>query len=109
VVTGRKPHWIFGRWDLKILTDPSNIYGKAEHIDTIVAKDLPNSKPGVYKFFKNFNWQKVELSSVLVDDQNGMDPRKAAEKWVKAHMDKINTLLAPTGTTLAMSTTGSQS
>ncbi len=93
VVTGWKPHWMFGRWDLKILGDPAGIYGKSEHIDTVVNKNLPQSKPGVYKFHSKFDWTQLDLGSVLVDDQNGMDPDKSAQKYVAAHIDKINSLL----------------
>lgn len=109
VVTGWKPHWMFGRWHLKILKDPANIYGKAEHIDTVVTKDLPSKKPGVYKFLKNFNWQKVDLSPVLLNDKNGMNPRKAAEKFVAAHKSLIDSLLAKTGTNFALSSSSSRS
>lgn len=93
VVTGWKPHWMFGRWDLKILSDPAGIYGNSEHIDTIVTKGLKSDKPGVYKFLANFDWTQLDLGSVLVDDQNGMDPAKAANKFVDANKAKINSLL----------------
>lgn len=40
VVTGWTPHWMFGRYKLKILDDPKQIYGKAESIHTVVWKDF---------------------------------------------------------------------
>ncbi len=93
VVTGWKPHWMFGRWDLKILKDTAGIYGSAEHIDTIVTKDLPQKKPGVYKFLSNFDWKKLDLGPVLVWNKDGMDPHASAQKFVNQNKDKINSLL----------------
>jgi len=93
VVTGWKPHWMFGRWDLKILKDNAGIYGSAEHIDTIVTKDLQQKKPGVYKFLANFDWTKFDLGSVLVANRNGLDPHASAEQFVNKNKAKINSML----------------
>ncbi|MCD8567420.1 MAG: glycine betaine ABC transporter substrate-binding protein [Geovibrio sp.] len=93
VVPGWQPHWMFGEWDLKILDDPDKIFGGAETINTIVRKGLDKDMPEVYAFFKNFDWKQLDLSSAMVDNKNGMEPAKSAEKFVKANRTKIDELL----------------
>lgn len=47
-------HWKFGRWNLKFLDDPENVFGGEEHINTIVRKRLKNDMPEVYAFLDRF-------------------------------------------------------
>ena len=35
VVTGWIPHWMFAQWKLRFLEDPKNVFGEAEHVDTV--------------------------------------------------------------------------
>ncbi|MGE4497568.1 MAG: glycine betaine ABC transporter substrate-binding protein [Deferribacterales bacterium] len=93
VVPGWQPHWMFGEWDLKILDDPDKIFGGAETINTIVRKGLDKDMPEVFAFFSKFDWKKLDLSTALVDNKNGMDPKKSAEKFVKTNRAKIDELL----------------
>lgn len=93
IVPGWQPHWMFGEWDLKILDDPNKIFGGAETINTIVRKGLDKDMPEVYAFFSKFDWKQLDLSTALVDNKNGMDPKRSAEKFVKANRAKINELL----------------
>ncbi|QAR32048.1 glycine betaine ABC transporter substrate-binding protein [Geovibrio thiophilus] len=93
VVPGWQPHWMFGEWDLKILDDPDKIFGGAETINTVVRKGLDKDMPEVYTFLSKFDWKQIDLSSALVDNKNGMDPKKSAEKFVKANRAKIDELL----------------
>jgi glycine betaine/proline transport system substrate-binding protein len=94
VVPGWQPHWMFGQWELKILQDPDSIFGGEETINTIVRKDLEKDDPEMFAFLKNFDWKQLPLGSVLVDNKNGMDPRKSAAKFVEANWDIIEKLLA---------------
>lgn len=48
VVTGWTPHWKFGRWQLKYLQDPKNVFGGEETIYPIAKKGLQQEKPAVY-------------------------------------------------------------
>ncbi len=94
VVPGWQPHWMFGQWELKILQDPDKIFGGEETINTIVRKDLEKDDPELFAFLKDFDWKQLPLDSVLVDNKNGMDPRKSAAKFVDAKWDTIEKLLA---------------
>ena len=66
VVAGWTPHWKFGRWDLKYLDDPKNVYGGAEQISTIVRQGLKEEMPEAYK----------DVDQVVsVMDEAGISPR----------------------------------
>jgi glycine betaine/proline transport system substrate-binding protein len=95
VVTGWKPHWMFGRWDLKILADPENVFGASETINTMVRQGLEEDQPELYNFFNNFDWFSVEsvISQVMVDVQEGMDPEEAATQRVEENQDAISNAL----------------
>jgi glycine betaine/proline transport system substrate-binding protein len=99
VVTGWKPHWKFGRWDLKILKDPAGIYGESETINTIVREGLEEDKPELYRFLDEFDWMSVDLGPVLVWNQEGMDPAESAEKFVNENTELIESAL-PDGMSL---------
>lgn len=93
VVPGWQPHWMFGEWDLKILDDPDKIFGDEETINTIVRLGLEEDMPEVYNFLKKFDWKQLDLSPVMVDNKNGMDSKKSAQKFVKENRAKIDELL----------------
>lgn len=93
VVTGWKPHWKFGRWDLKILADPDNIFGESETVSTIARQGLEEEMPEVYQFLDEFDWFQVDLGQVLVWNQEGMDPEDSAKKFVDENTDLINSAM----------------
>jgi glycine betaine/proline transport system substrate-binding protein len=93
-VTGWTPHWKFGRWDLKYLEDPKNVYGGEEYIDIIVRQGLKKDMPKVYNFLSNFKLSPAELQSLMAENQKkGADPYKNAVAWMKANQDKVNSWL----------------
>ncbi len=93
VVTGWKPHWMFGRWDLKILDDPENVYGKQETINTIVREGLAEDNIAAFRFFETFDWTQLDLGQVLVWNEEGVQPTESAKQFVNEHVEKINELL----------------
>ena len=86
VVTGWTPHWKFAEWDLKYLEDPKNVYGRKEHIATIVRKGLKQDMPEIHAFFENFYWHPRNLEAVMktARHENTSYP-EAARKWVASH------------------------
>lgn len=83
VITGWQPHWMFKKYKLKFLKDPKNVYGKAEHISTIVRKGLKKDSPEAYTILDRFHWTPSQMSDVMLDVNAGMSPKKAANKWIK--------------------------
>ncbi len=92
VVTGWAPHWMFGRWDLKILEDPENVFGESETINTMVREGLEEDDPELYTFFDEYDWFSVEeyLGQVMVEVQEGADPEEAAAAVIDENMDDFN-------------------
>jgi glycine betaine/proline transport system substrate-binding protein len=94
-VTGWTPHWMFGRWDLKYLDDPKNIYGGAEAIHTVVRTGLKADMPDVYAVLDNFFWTPADLQEVMVMNQkDDADPYDNAVLWVNKNPAKVNAWLA---------------
>ena len=93
VVTGWTPHWKFGKWDLKYLEDPKNVYGGAEYIDTIVRKGLKADMPDVYAFLDNFEWTPADIQTVMAWNQEGGTPEQNALKWIKQNPEKVQAWL----------------
>ena len=95
VVTGWEPHWMFGRWKLKFLEDPKNVFGKKEKIHTIVRKDLEADMPEVYKLLDNFNWSTEELEQLMIwiQEDEGMFPGEKALRYMRYHPEQIESWL----------------
>jgi len=94
-VTGWTPHWMFGRWQLKYLDDPKNIYGGAEQINTVVRNGLKEDMPEVYAVLDNFQWTPADLQQVMVMNQkDGSDPYENAVQWITENPAKVEAWLA---------------
>lgn len=89
IITGWAPHWMFTKYDLKFLQDPNKSFGAVEDIHTIVRKGLKQDAPGAYTILDQFSWKPVDMQKVMVDIQKGMDPSKAADKWIKVNGDIV--------------------
>lgn len=64
-MTGWTPHWMFGRYKLKILDDSKQIYGKAESIHTVVWKDFSEKYPFVAELLRNIRLDDQQISSLM--------------------------------------------
>jgi len=95
VVTGWIPHWMFGRWNLKFLEDPKNVYGSKENISTIARKNLQKDMPMVYRFLDRFYWNAKEMDQLMVwiKDDDGMYPYEKALRWMRYNQDQVNSWL----------------
>ncbi|WP_282939788.1 glycine betaine ABC transporter substrate-binding protein [Paenibacillus sp. RC67] len=90
IITGWTPHWMFGKYDLKYLKDPKNVYGGDEQIHTIVRNGLKKDEPSAYSLLDKFEWTPEDMAKVMVDIQNGKKPEDAAAAWVKDNADKVD-------------------
>jgi glycine betaine/proline transport system substrate-binding protein len=96
IVTGWAPHWMFAKWKLKFLDDPKKVYGGAEHVDNVINPELETKAKPVVAFLKQFQWKPGEIDGVMLAAQNGTKPDAAADAWIAAHPDRVNSWLAGT-------------
>ncbi|RFU69495.1 glycine betaine ABC transporter substrate-binding protein [Bacillus sp. V59.32b] len=89
IITGWTPHWMYQKYDLKYLEDPKGSYGEDENIHTVVRKGFEEETPGAYKVLDQFYWEPSDMEEVMVDTQEGMDPKDAAKKWIKSHSKEV--------------------
>lgn len=90
VVTLWSPHWAFLRWDLKYLEDPKNKYGDPDDIFAVVHPGLKEKSPVAYQFLEQFKIKKESMNKIMMMIENGMDPDKAAKKWLGNHSDIVD-------------------
>lgn len=89
-VTGWSPHWKFGRWDLKYLDDPKNVYGDAEYIGKIARQGLEEDHPEVYNFLNNFEFPQEEMAVVMDWNEEYPDDRYAnAVRYIEENPEKV--------------------
>ena len=93
VVLGWTPHWKFGRWKLKFLDDPKNIWGSGESIHTLVRKGLKTDMPDVYKFLDTFYWKPEEMEQLLLWNEMGGDPYDNAKRWIRSNPKRVEAWL----------------
>ena len=82
VVTGWQPHYKFGVYDLKFLTDPKEIFGKEEYCTTLVRKGLREENAELYQVFKNFELDMNLVNKALSEIHKGTSVKDAALKCV---------------------------
>lgn len=95
VVTGWAPHWMFARWDLKVLDDPKNVFGEVENIHIVTRKGLEEDQPEVVEFLKKFKLTEEELGDLMgAIEEDGEDPAAVAKTWMENHEELIQSFLS---------------
>ncbi|MDP0499680.1 MAG: glycine betaine ABC transporter substrate-binding protein [Verrucomicrobiota bacterium JB022] len=91
VVTGWKPHWMFGRFDLKVLDDPRGVY-PIDGLKKLVRKDFREEYPEVTQFLVNFSLSEDTLLDLMlaIDDAGNDDPSEVVRDWMLRHEPLID-------------------
>jgi len=83
VVTGWKPHWMFGRFDLKVLKDPRGVY-PIDGLRKVARPGFTEDMPEVANFMKNFSLTEDQLLSLMLAiDESDDDAYDVAADWVR--------------------------
>ena len=97
VVTGWTPHWMFGRWQLKYLQDPKNVFGGEETIHAIAKKGLQQEKPEVYAFLTRYKLPMADLQALMAANKDNGKPYANAKKFLADHPKVVEGWLAAPG------------
>lgn len=90
VVTGRTPHWMFARFDLKDLDDHEGVYGGEEYIGTLARKGLDKENPELYAILERFYWTPADMESVMLAIEQGTPEKRAARDWIEANQVTVD-------------------
>jgi glycine betaine/proline transport system substrate-binding protein len=94
VVTTWTPHWMFARWDMKYLSDPKNVFGGEETVNTVARKDLKKDNPELHAILSKFKLSLDDEQKVMVwNEEKGAKPAETAARWVKENPDKVKAWL----------------
>jgi glycine betaine/proline transport system substrate-binding protein len=91
VVTAWKPHWMFGRWDLKFLEqDDDKVMWESGNIEIIGRSDLEEEKPELTAFLEAFYLTDAQLSDLMLkvnDSDDNVD--EVARQWMLDNEDVV--------------------
>ncbi len=93
VVPGWKPHWMFGRWDLKVLEQDQKKYWNEGVIQIIGRKDLQQDKSELAKFLSAFSITDPEISDLMIKINESDDIAVAVAQWVKDNSQSVERML----------------
>lgn len=84
VVTAWKPHWMFGRWDLKFLEqDPDKVIWDSGNIQIIGRADLHEDKPELAAFLSAMYFSDEELHDLMLKiEESDEDVLEVARQWM---------------------------
>lgn len=91
VVTGWKPHWKFGRFDLKFLEqDEDKMMWETGNIHIMGRQNLTQEKPELSEFLSNMYLTDSELADLMVTiNQSDEDNEVVARQWMQENEDVI--------------------
>ena len=90
VVTGWKPHWMFGRFDLKFLEQDQDKVWSEGNIHIMGRKNLEQDKPELAQFLKNMYFSDAELADLMVAvNDSEEDIQVVVRQWMKDNPDVI--------------------
>ncbi|HBQ58081.1 MAG TPA: glycine/betaine ABC transporter, partial [Balneolaceae bacterium] len=91
VVTGWKPHWKFGRFDLKFLEqDEDKMLWETGSIHIMGRQNLAQEKPQLAEFLSNMYLTDSELADLMVAiNESDEDNEVVAQQWMQNNEDVI--------------------
>ncbi len=92
VVTGWRPHWMFGRFELKFLKQsPSKTIWEKGDIHILGRKNIRQDKPELAQFLSNMFFTHEQLADLMVKvKESDQDIETVVTEWMNNHPDVIN-------------------
>ncbi len=90
-VTGWRPHWKFGRWELKFLQqDEDKMMWKPGNIHIMGRLNLEQDKPELAQFLKNMQFTDAQLGDLMLKvKESDADVADVARQWMNDNMDLV--------------------
>lgn len=88
VVTGWRPHWKFGKYELRYLEDPKGILGAAERVHVIARKGFYQENTDAAMMLSRFSMPLSELEASLAVAQES-SYEEAVDAYIKAHPNRV--------------------
>ncbi len=90
VVTGWKPHSMFGYWDLAFLDqDKDQVWGVG-NIHIFGRKNITADKPELAQFLQNMSMTNSDLGSLMVHiNESNLNTLEAAREWMNQNEDVV--------------------
>ena len=89
VVTGWRPHWMFGAFKLRYLKDPKKALGGAEQIHALARKGFRKDNPKVAAFVSRIKIPLGDLEKLMYQAEQ-TSYEKAAAAYIKNHPKLVN-------------------
>ncbi|QYY36754.1 glycine betaine ABC transporter substrate-binding protein [Ruficoccus sp. ZRK36] len=84
VVTGWKPHWMFSRFDLKVLKDPQGVY-PIDAVKVVGREGFAKDYPDLAQLFINYSLteaQLLDLMDAISEAGSSANPDDVARDWM---------------------------
>lgn len=95
-ITGWSPHWMFAKYELKYLADSKKDFGEAEGLHSLANKVFAEKHPEVAAMIQRFKLNDNQIGGLEGLMQQGMEPQKAAQRWLKENRRLVDGWLAQT-------------
>ncbi len=90
VVTGWRPHWKFGRWDLKFLEQDQEQVWETGNIHILGREDVWEDNPELAEFLSNMFFTDEQLADLMVAvEESDEDVEDVARSWMEANEELI--------------------
>ncbi|UFJ40312.1 glycine betaine ABC transporter substrate-binding protein [Brevibacillus humidisoli] len=89
---GWRPHPMFVNWDLKVLPDPKKFF-KTSEVHVLTNKGFKEKAPEAHAFLKKWSIPVEDIEAMIVQINDGKDPREVARAWIDNNQDKVNEML----------------
>lgn len=90
VFYGWRPHTIFNKFDLKILTNTETPeWFRDSSVNVVVNKELEEKAPEVYQFLTNWSIPLEDLEEMISEIDDDGDAEKLAREWIDNNQDKV--------------------
>lgn len=91
VVTGWKPHWMFGRWDLKFLEqDEDKMMWETGNIHIMGRLNLEKEKPELAQFLRNMFFTDAQLGDLMLKvKESDEDIETVVRQWMKDNEEVV--------------------